>query len=326
MASIGSTYAPSPIIIGGRKPLKPGQRPPLAELVPEITMPRSCMVQQIKSLMQSKRLVVVLALPGAGKSVLARNLRQEFRIPWNQSYYSEIRRTYPEISYRTIPHTLDGIRAGDPGATLLLDDVHPLAHVIENTPRLLEQGRKVVVFHPPAYEKNYARLVKGLEEAAIVILPPADLEEFSDAHMRIARCLSREAARGVYDLCGGNMRLARFVIFGPEEESTIQNKIRAGKKLDPAEVETMVHEIEERFARPLHSLIFINFKDHLPFLLRHFEKKGLPVTKFWELPYEERESALKLLRYGLLTLTSSGKTIAFRGELIRKRFEMGEAI
>lgn len=348
---IRSVYRHPPILVGGRQPIKPGRHPHLAEIVPEIAISRSRFTRHIREMIWGGKSIIILGLPGTGKSFLVERLAGRFDFSFIEFKTSDKFFKFAE-SYRP----------GSVSRPILLDDMSSIIHNIlewEKVIDLINKGQQLVFLGPPQLEPHYASFIRRCQPKhapQIIILPAADFPEFSDSlrnpysnyYLPLKIILNKENIEGtasisdqttkiLFDLTGGNFRITDYVLNilakGEKKISSIRNSIFNGKKPNSAQIKKLYEEVisnrekrkKERWrweSDPL-KLIRNNFSNVrftlLPFSSKFTDGK-MKIADFWRLDHDspERNEILRVLKYGLIKV--EGDTIAFRGSLVQQEF------
>lgn len=199
MISAINTFGHSATVLGGRAPQKPGTRPHLAELVPEIAISRHHIIRQIKDEIRQGKSMVISGQPGVGKSALFKELFHELSLSLQNIFSScEESRFIGEIISP----------AGNRSGPVLIDDLNAmLCNNVYQTriSERLNEGAQYVFASPLVFLDNYIPIAER-SELLFRIIPPADLAEFSSAF----RFPTPDPAK-LFTLCGGNYRLAEGI-------------------------------------------------------------------------------------------------------------------
>jgi hypothetical protein len=324
---VGKIFSHPPVIIGGRQPVKPGRHPHLAEIAPEIAISRFHIIDQIRKMILAGKSVVVLGMPGVGKSFAIEKIAQELDLSFDNQIVSE---------------------SSDP---ILLDDRPSFIRSFPDRPKIIDlinQGKQFIFVSPPYFEHEYIEFVSKCQtnrKPEVAVLPPADYTEFanylrhafsnnnSDIRMMHKKegssSLSEKTLKILFGLTGGNFRIAEYaldyLLEDTEEMSCIRKAIVNGKELSSVQINTLYQEFKfdrrRGFDPPL-SLIYSNFKSYYIHLAstNKFIDGEMRISDFWkpEINRWVNSTVFRLLKYGLLKI--EGDRITFRGSLVREAF------
>lgn len=331
-------YAPPPFILGGRHPVEPGKHPHLAEVYPQIATPQYLVIKQIQAAIRARQSVVVLGIPGVGKSRLCYEMRKTLKLPMT-NYFEDS--AAPFFSAEAKGEAIST-------APFFFDDLEYVAHWRKGFAQAIRDGFQLVFFNPPAYESIFVDFIRvfALEgKVTIFILPSASFTEFQesilssnkvihyyvpdDASLSSAKiwrrqeqslsALSPASIKTLFDLSGGNYGQALEVLekLGQGKPSPALAKILSGapsESIKTAEIDKLVSIVNEPSL--ILSVTSHGFTDYLPLIAEHFQKRPMPSAKFWKKDSETRASILRLLQYGLLTIKEG--SIRVRGRLLER--------
>ncbi len=238
-------YAQPPIIIGGRQPVKPNQKPHLAEVFPQIAAPQHLIKAQIKGAIRRGENVVILGVPGSGKSYFAEELFDEFSMRAENYLLGTLHDMFEiEVESKSGLIILDDMRFYVPASQTQFPDV-PVSigrvgpelgtQVIS---KAIQQSKQLIITNVPIEEAFLVQLAQSLG-FKVFILPSATFEEFSDSVSTITSLsLPAKSIRLIFELSGGNYRIAKEIINSIElqPQSSLSIKILAGQKLDPEDL------------------------------------------------------------------------------------------
>ncbi len=321
-------YNHSPIILGGRQPIKAGQHPHLAEVFPHIAAPRYMVIQQIKRAIRSGKSIVVLGLPGVGKSRLFIKLDQELGITRNKYMYALRSNFADRLASKSGLVIMDDIRFHVPARALEFPDIPWPNEVVgseigqQAIAQAITQGKQLVFIEPPMEEDFLAQF--GFE---IFILPPASFEEFDTVFKQEqvnGRTLSFPARKQIYKITGGNFRLAHALFKLLKSQAfTLTGKLLSAQQLTQDEIALLTQAVENEHKYCLKAIQDQFIEDTWANGLIRFaflpNNGSIKADRFWTHFCPEQQGAIvRLLHYGVLIVEKD--EIKFRSPLVQQAF------
>jgi energy-coupling factor transporter ATP-binding protein EcfA2 len=326
MASIGNVFSHPSIIIGGRRAVFEGKKPHLATLVPETIFPRRHIINQIRTAIKSGHSVIVLGLPGIGKSTIIKGIMQKLGVP-KSSYidYKVILSTrINHVAFVNSVLTEDFVNCGHP---IFVDDI-PTRAIADKKLRSIfsnhiNRGRQFIFSGPAGHDSHYAELVRscGNKNTKIYVLPPAGFNEFKTGLPN--HPITQEIPRRLFQLSGGSFRIINELLLNVGKT----DKWALGR-LGQAELSVADTLLLATYCSNELSYIYNNFENELSLLFDCFpglsdsqlvannlKAAGLSARDFWGLSLGNQQRVLRWIKYGLLKI--DGENIDYRGELIK---------